>query len=97
MASTTKPAVKKRKPKAAVTTKPAVVKRKPKVKRPTYQIPDDPEALLTSNEVCRALNVTPRWLGRQVFERKIPTVKMRHLNRFRARDIRRIQKQGLPE
>lgn len=42
-----------------------------------------PDRLLTPDEVCERLGVTPRWLRRQVAEGQIEVVKARRLNRFR--------------
>jgi excisionase family DNA binding protein len=63
------------------------------VKVKTIEVPD---RLLTPDEVCERLSVTPRWLRRAVDEGRIERVKVGALNRFRESYIDEIVQNGLP-
>ena len=54
------------------------------------------DRLLTPDQVCERLAVTPRWLKRAVQERRIERVKMGELNRFRESYIDGLVENGLP-
>jgi excisionase family DNA binding protein len=46
------------------------------------EVIDDRDRLLTPAEVCKRLNVTPRWLRRADSRRDFPIVKVGSLNRY---------------
>lgn len=55
-----------------------------------------PDRLLTPDEVCERLAVSPRWLKRAVAEDRIERVKVGYFNRFRESYIDGLVENGLP-
>src|SRR5687767_4450975 len=57
---------------------------------------EEPERLLTPEEVCERLGLKPRQLRRQIAEHRIEVVKIGRLNRFRESYIDSLVAEGLP-
>lgn len=64
-----------------------------KPKQPAYsaspkrELPTDPDALLTKEEIAQMLGVTRRWVQRAVALRYFPTVRVGKLVRARRADV----------